>query len=82
MKKKKKKKEEEEAYQASTEGAIRAKKSPKLLWLRPIGPGRRRRLRPVFQRFSKRTFGFACAGESIFCLFTADTDKHCCFNDR
>ena len=66
--------------QASTEGAIRAKKSPKFLWLRPIGPGRSRRLRPVFRRFSKPTFGFACAGESVFCLFTADTDS--CFNDR
>ena len=63
-------------HQASTKGAIRLKKSPKFLWLRPISPGRRRRLRPAFRQFLKHTFGFTCTSESVFCLFTADTDKH------
>ena len=70
--------------QAWTEGVIWAKKSPKVLWLRPIGPWKRRRLRPSFWRFSKLTFGpaswfIACLQQTLTnmaALMIANGDTH------
>ena len=51
-----------------------------ILMTSPYQSGKEKTTSPRFLAIFEPTFGFACAGESVFCLFTADTDS--CFNDR